>query len=195
MPRNTVWGYNRTVVKLESSEEKSFKQRWLNIENLFFTAVEMNSEPNSAWFTICKKWNKEGDSQRARSKLILRLISCGSNEKFVKQKNLLSKRCLLIHPIQNFTEQSDLAADCQSLMLPTLFFPLQRRDWHVWLTGVGDRQCKRFRKQGLTFCLFLWLLPTYTRSEENFSLHLNSGYSSCRCQRHGWGAPTMNSPL
>lgn len=38
MTRNTVQGCTLTVAKLELSEEKSFKQSWLDIENLFFTA-------------------------------------------------------------------------------------------------------------------------------------------------------------
>lgn len=43
-----------TVVKLESSEEKSFKWSWLDTENLFFAAVEMNIEPNSTGLQLQK---------------------------------------------------------------------------------------------------------------------------------------------
>lgn len=56
----------------------------------------------------------------------------------------------------------------------TLFFPLQQGDAQVRLPGVGDGQCKRSRKHGLTFSLFLGLLPAYSRFWENFSLHLSS---------------------
>lgn len=94
--------------------------------------------------------------------------------------------------MQHFTEQFDLAAVCWVVSGGSYsVLSLQQGDLQVRLTGVGDWHSKRSRKRGLTFCVFLWPLPTYTSSCENFSLHLDSG----RCQRLGWGAPICEDKL
>jgi len=64
------------AAKLEASEERPFKQKWLDMENVFFAAVEVNAEPNPARLMQCaKNENKGGDGQSAGSERILRLIS------------------------------------------------------------------------------------------------------------------------